>query len=160
MRAQRLIRLDHGKHWSHDISGERPVGIDRAHDLGSLRLQPQFFPRLAQGGGNRILAGIDAPSGKSHLARVGAHMLAANGQDHAGFGPGGDPDEDCRRNGVQCLLVGKIGFEWRRGGLMRQCIAQSIGEGHSESSTSGKNVPPLQTPGGSPPSSSAISASS
>ena len=43
--------------------------------------------RLAQRGGNRIFAGIDATSRECDLASVGAKMLAPDGEDQAGLGP-------------------------------------------------------------------------
>ena len=45
----------------------------------SAGIEPEFLPRLAQRGGARVLALVDAAAGEGDLAGMGAHIARGAG---------------------------------------------------------------------------------
>ena len=161
VRAERLVRFDDREHGRDDIAGDRSIGIHLSDDFCGLRLKAEFFPCLPQRRRDDTLTGIDTSARECDLARMRAHMFSPDGQDHAGLLAPGHSDQDRRRNVGQRIFFRKITFQGRHGRRSQQRLAKLVGETHPPwSPHSGKKAPRLQTPGGSFPSSSAISASS
>ncbi len=90
---------------------------------------------------------------------MGAHMLAADGEDHARLGTVGDCNQDRGGNRSAVAKLGQVSFDRRLRRLGQERGPQPLGQRHPVAS-SVKNAPSLHTPGGSEPSARPISTSS
>ncbi len=124
----------------------------RADHVDGGRVEQNFLMRFAKRGGDRRLRRIDPPAGKGDLSCMGAQMLAADGQDHAGLGAVGDRDQHRGGTSARALEFGQVaGEQAARAAAFASAFRSRSARRHSAVS-SGKKVPSLQMPGGSPPS--------
>jgi hypothetical protein len=87
--------------------------LDGPDYLDRGRVEQDLLTGFAQGGRDRVLAGIDAPSGEGDLTGVGAHMLAAERQDQPGLRPVDDGGEDGGRHVGRGAQLREVPFERR-----------------------------------------------
>ena len=134
-----------------------PAAIGFAQQADQGRVERKFFKGFAQCGCGRVLTLVNPSARECDLSGMSAQIVASLGQDQSGLRAVCDGDQDRRLPGFALMSFDKIAGQQSMRRIAGKSRRDSFDQAHGESR---KNMPSDQTPGGTWPSASAISANS